>query len=206
VGQAAVSKIFEALKKAELTRRSRPRVIATREESAQIVFRDHTTDFLDPHETESRANAGLTRLSTSSQILICFFLGAFLTSAAFIVPRHYAPSVGDNGQAVKITSAGKTPAVLAQISPVDQSISTLPAALSPDSSGFVVQVAAMRHEENADALAALLHDRNFPAFVVKRGAFYYVAVGVYGDADSAVKVRDELQKQGFEVILRRWLP
>jgi cell division protein FtsN len=45
-------------------------------------------------------------------------------------------------------------------------------------------------------------------FVFKRGAgpFYRVAIGVYGDADSAGRVKDELERQGFEAILRRWLP
>jgi cell division protein FtsN len=48
---------------------------------------------------------------------------------------------------------------------------------------------------------------NFPAFVFKRGGpFYRVAVGVYGNADSAIRVKDELERKGFETILRPWLP
>jgi cell division protein FtsN len=45
-------------------------------------------------------------------------------------------------------------------------------------------------------------------FVSERGdsSFYRVAIGVYGDADSAVRVKDELERQGFKAIIKRWVP
>jgi cell division protein FtsN len=66
----------------------------------------------------------------------------------------------------------------------------------------------MKYENNADALAETLHQRNFPVFVSERGdsSFYRVAIGVYGDADSAVRVKDELEIQGFKAVLKRWVP
>jgi cell division septation protein DedD len=66
----------------------------------------------------------------------------------------------------------------------------------------------MQHEGNADALAKILQKRNFPAFVFQRGAnaFYRVAVGVYGDPSSAVRVKDQLKAQGFQAILKHWSP
>jgi cell division septation protein DedD len=135
--------------------------------------------------------------------LLWFFLGVLFTSAAFIFLPHYAHSVGDR-QAI----ARKMPGIPSLSSTVEQSTQFLPTALSSRFSGFVLQVAAMKHEDNAHALAETLHQMNFPAFVFKRGGgpFYRVAVGVYGNADSAVRVKDELERKGFEAILRPWLP
>lgn len=177
------------------------------EKSARAVSVIQATDCVDPLNPEARANEGLSRQGTSCY-RIWFFLGVLLISAAVIFLYHYAHDVGENRQAIEITSTGKVPGILSPGSTVQQSTSPLPVTLSSDFPGFVLQVAAMKHEENAEALAKTLHLRNFPVFVLKRGAdhFYLVTIGVYGDADSAVKVKDELERQGFKSILRRWLP
>jgi cell division septation protein DedD len=75
-------------------------------------------------------------------------------------------------------------------------------------SGVVLQVGAMKVEENADTMAQDLQKRNFPAFVFRHGGdqLYKVAVGPYSDADATVKVKENLEKQGFKPIQRRWLP
>jgi SPOR domain len=196
-----VSKNFDALTRVDLASRSRPRLAAL----AAFIIR--AKDCVDPLQLEARANAGLRHHGTS-RYLIWFFLGVLLLSANIIFLRHYARGMGDNRQAIGITSAGKVPGILSPGSTVEQSTSTPPATISRDVPGFVLQVAAMKHEDNADALAETLHQRNFPAFVFKRGAgpFYRVTIGVYGDADSAVRIKDELERQGFKAILRRWLP
>jgi hypothetical protein len=74
--------------------------------------------------------------------------------------------------------------------------------------GFVLQTAAMAHEENANALANSLRQRNFPAFVSKSDSdgFYRVYVGPYRDHYSAVNIDNQLVRQGFTAILRRWSP
>jgi hypothetical protein len=85
---------------------------------------------------------------------------------------------------------------------------TYPDSLPFDSPGFVLQVGAMAHENNADALRESLEQKNFPAFVFKRSTvrFFRVAVGPYSDADTAMRVKDELEKEGFEATIRRWSP
>lgn len=77
-----------------------------------------------------------------------------------------------------------------------------------DTPGFVLQVGAMTHESNANALSDSLQRNNFPAFVFKRSSdrFYKVAVGAFANADSAAVVKRELEKQGFKAILRQWSP
>jgi septal ring-binding cell division protein DamX len=197
---ADVSKIFEALKEAELASRSRPRLAATPEERALAVF--------VVHETKPQAGANEAVSRGTPRYLVWFLLGIALMSAAFIFLRHYARGVGDNRQAVASTSAGKVPGVPSLSPSSEQSTSVLPATLSSGLPGFVLQVAVMKHEDNADALADTLYRRNFPAFVFRRGAdpFYRVVVGVYGDAVSAGRTKDELEKQGFKTILRPWSP
>jgi cell division septation protein DedD len=73
-------------------------------------------------------------------------------------------------------------------------------------SGIVLQVGAMKLEGNAAAMAQELRKKKFPAVVFRHGndKLYRVAVGPYGDADSTVKVKQQLEKQGFEPLLQRW--
>ena len=202
-----MSKIFDALREAELASRSRSGIAVTRNESAHAVLVIHATDSVNPLELPAIANERLSRYGTS-HYLMWFFLGVSLISAAVVFLGHYARGVGDNRQATEVTAARKVPGILPPGSTFEQPTLALTAALSSNLPGFVLQVAAMKHEENAETLAETLHQRNFPVFVFKRGTrpFYRVAVGVYGDVDSALRVKDELERQGFMTILKRWLP
>lgn len=69
-------------------------------------------------------------------------------------------------------------------------------------SGFILQVGAMKNQDNAVSLASLLRQKNFPAFVVKPASdpLYRVMVGPYSDAKSAAGGESELRKQGFQAI------
>jgi hypothetical protein len=202
-----VTTTFDALKQAELASRSRLRLTETQEESAEVVLAIRAAVLGDFLGSVAGANEGLTRHRTS-RFLIWLLLGVLLLTAAFIFPRLNARGVRGTRQAIEIMSAGKGPGNLSPGSTVEQSTSAVSATISMDLPGFVLQVAAMKYEDNADALAETLHRRSFPAFVFKRGAgpFYRVAIGVYGDADSAVRVKDKLERQGFKAILIRWTP
>lgn len=133
-----------------------------------------------------------------------------LLIAAFFL-HYYLGAASNHWQLRDIRAAEKTPEI-PLTKPLEAPTATaaakpaVPATISPDVPGFVVQVGAMKLEENADKLSDALHEKSYPAFVFKRGAspFYRVAVGVYGDADSAAKVQNQLQAQGFETILKRW--
>lgn len=91
---------------------------------------------------------------------------------------------------------------------VRPSVPFWPAPVSRDVPGFVLQVGAMKNEANADGLSSTLKRRNLPAFVFKHSTdpFYRVAVGPYSDMSSAKRVKDELQREKVEAILRRWIP
>jgi cell division septation protein DedD len=68
----------------------------------------------------------------------------------------------------------------------------------------VVQVAALVREADALALAEALHLRNFPAFVLEPQTdhFYRVQVGPYANMRLAKIVRQQLESQGFESIIK----
>ena len=71
---------------------------------------------------------------------------------------------------------------------------------------YVLQVASMIHEENANTLADSLRQMNFPAFVLKMSTerFHHVFVGPYDSVDAATRVKNDLEKRGFQVIRRQW--
>lgn len=70
--------------------------------------------------------------------------------------------------------------------------------------GFLLQAGAMTHAENADALAALLKTKSFPAFVMTRNGdpFHRVDVGPYPDLAAASAAKEQLNASGFETIIK----
>jgi cell division septation protein DedD len=70
---------------------------------------------------------------------------------------------------------------------------------------FILQVAALKSESDALAMAAAIQNKNFPAFVVMPGSidkFYRVQVGPYADPQSAKSARTALNHAGFESIFK----
>ena len=72
------------------------------------------------------------------------------------------------------------------------------------SGGYMLQVAALRRESDAQALAVHLQKKKFPAFVASpRGDKYYrVQVGPYADQKSAEAARKGLEGAGFKAIVK----
>ena len=144
-------------------------------------------------------------------------LEPFLLAALFCIPAvllgYYLPSLVGNRKVERVASRPTTPHLLsdqggAQVDTFSARQSDLPPRLSLDQPGFVLQVAAMRSEENADAFAATLNRMNFPAFVFRHQGdrFYRVAVGPYENLDLSSKVKAELHRKDFQAILIPWSP
>jgi DedD protein len=70
---------------------------------------------------------------------------------------------------------------------------------------IVLQVAALRHESDALAMADVLQQKNFPSFVVTptMDNFYRVQVGPYTDERAADSARAALDHAGFKAIIKR---
>jgi septal ring-binding cell division protein DamX len=145
----------------------------------------------------SRASGQLIGLSVGTVLLLSgfFFLGYHLQKSKY------------SQQRVEAIASAKAPE-----SSTDSTANpaNLPVAPAPplDGPGFMIQVGAMTHKENADALAEALQRRNFPAFVSPPGTdrFYLVVVGPYRDADATLKAKEELKEEGFESIRTPWKP
>jgi DedD protein len=69
---------------------------------------------------------------------------------------------------------------------------------------IVLQVAALRHQSDALAMAEALEQKNFLAFVVAPNgdAFYHVQVGPYPNQHAAESARAALDHAGFKAILK----
>jgi hypothetical protein len=127
--------------------------------------------------------------------------GAILLPALFSL-GYYLKKMGNRSREGVKTEGTNVPA------PSSQSSAMLSPSPKPalDIPAFVLQVGAMVHEGNAKALVESLRQKNFPAFVSKRGTdrFYRVVVGPYNGVDSTAAAKNELENQGFEAIRTRW--
>lgn len=70
---------------------------------------------------------------------------------------------------------------------------------------IVLQVAALRHEGDALALADALQQKGFPAFVITPSSdpFYRVQVGPFHTQAVGDKAKQSLEREGFKAIYRR---
>ena len=73
-----------------------------------------------------------------------------------------------------------------------------------DSDAFLLQAGAMSHAENASALATLLQQKGFPAFVAARqdDPRYRVDIGPYPDLASVRAAKSALSSKGFEAVVK----
>ncbi len=151
--------------------------------------------------------------SGKSRHTIELILAVVLLSWALVYLGYQMGSTGINRESRDAAAGPKASEAPAKALVASVEASPAPARpvssmLSVGDSGVVLQVGAMKLEDNADALAKDLQKKNFPAFVFRHGTdrLYRVAIGPYSDADATVKVKDNLEKQGFKPMLRRWLP
>jgi DedD protein len=89
----------------------------------------------------------------------------------------------------------------------EEASSKLPAHVRPPrmlKNAIVLQVAALRHQGDALALADALQQKRFPSFVVTptTDAFYHVQVGPYPTEAAAEAARRALDHQGFKAIIK----
>ncbi|MGA2430122.1 MAG: SPOR domain-containing protein, partial [Candidatus Acidiferrum sp.] len=178
----------------------------------------------DPAAPEGRERTGKSRHT------IELFLAVVVLSWALVFLGYQMGSTGASRQtrevtgAPKVTEASSKPemaSVAAEPAPTltptpSPTRTTAPARIatpktvsapaSSMDSGLVLQVGAMKLEDNASALAQDLRKKKFPAMVFRHGndKLYRVAVGPYSDADSTAKVKEQLEKQGFKPLLQRW--
>jgi DedD protein len=123
--------------------------------------------------------------------------GAPKPSATHPIPPASTPSnpAANTSEAANQPPAGQQPAP------------DLRPAATPDpapAGGFVVQVAAVTHREDADALSAALKQKSYPVFVVSDAPdrLFHVQVGPFSDRKDAQAMRDRLSAEGYNPIVK----
>jgi hypothetical protein len=170
------------------------------------------TEEFETKNPEPRSAEVLNRNSKSSH-KTGVVLATVLLSSAFGFLGYYLIWMRNSPHARDSTAVSKAPELeskdaISSVNPPSATALFSPPTSTLDLPGFVLQVGAMTHENNADALAEDLQHRNFPAFVFwsETDRLYRVAVGPYSDDESSVRVKNELEKQGVKAFLRRWAP
>jgi cell division septation protein DedD len=81
---------------------------------------------------------------------------------------------------------------------------TAPGTVTVPSGAFVLQVAALRKDVDANSVASSLRAKKFPAFVVSptTDKYYHVQVGPYHDLKSADAAKKGLESAGFKAIVK----
>ena len=164
------------------------------------------------------------RMGDRLKLVVLALLVILLLSAPFFRPNHLQKS-SNSPQTREVVRAPRPPAPPAQAtlpagnlpatsshtisSGVTAPLPSVPSSgLKPTVRGpaFVLQVAAMLHEENANALAASLREMNLPVFVLKLPTerFHHVLVGPYSSANAAIETQNELEKRGYKPIRTEW--
>jgi hypothetical protein len=135
---------------------------------------------------------------------------AILWVAAFLFLGHHMRELRNKGKGSDTVLPAAGPAVPAG-NPAGNSGARAPMQQSSPSAGprYVLQVGAMAHRQNADALAKSLRQNNFAVFVTApgpAGRLYLVLVGPYDQPDRADSVKKQLQQQGLSAVRSRWNP
>jgi cell division septation protein DedD len=148
-----------------------------------------------PKGTETSARADLAPVGDLSTL-----------APASTIPPTPAAATTRTPVRTSIQAPATTPASKPTSTPTLASKSILIPGTSSMDSGVVLQVGAMKLEDNASAMAQDLWKRRFPAVVFRHGNdnLYRVAVGPYSDADAMAKVKEQLEKQGFKPLRQRW--
>ena len=115
------------------------------------------------------------------------------------------PEVKKPGKTVEI--AGKQPDPVsnsAKTKPAGQAKALMNPPLVPHGA-MVLQVAALTKEGDALAMAEVLQQKKYPAFVLAPSTdkYYRVQVGPYTEQQSAEATRHKLEQEGFKAIVKR---
>ena len=102
--------------------------------------------------------------------------------------------------------AAAKPAAPSPTKPATKPAKASPGAVSPTApkGAYMLQVAAVLHQDDALALAQALQQKKFAAIIVPPSSdkYYRVQVGPYSDNQAATKARQDLEDKGFKSIIK----
>lgn len=118
-------------------------------------------------------------------------------------PQGCAPAEGNNSAA---TSAGINPGAIRASGPMGSSkASEIQSPAVPDDGTYVVQVAALSKQQDAEALVAALRQKQYAVFIGNRTTdnLFHVQIGPFHDAKEADSVRARLIGDGYSPIVKK---
>jgi cell division septation protein DedD len=114
---------------------------------------------------------------------------------------------GDSTAAAGADNSGATaPPVLPVATTTQSSTPAAPEISKPEvQSGYIVQVAAVTKQQDAEALVAALKKKQYPVFIVTPTTdnLFHVQIGPFGDARDAESIRSRLVSDGYNPIVKR---
>jgi DedD protein len=116
--------------------------------------------------------------------------------SANCVAASYAPDAKAQTSADANSSASVSPA----------SAEVVPPSKTASSGSYMVQVAAVSKQEDADILVGALRKKHYPVFVVANSpadALYHVQVGPFADIKEAEAMRSRLAADGYDAMVKK---
>jgi DedD protein len=117
-------------------------------------------------------------------------------------PAPATDTAGDSGEAPSGATAAESP------SPVAPAHSPAPVVTTPEApvaaGNFVVQVAAVSHEEDAQLLVNALRAKGYPvsAHVEPQDKFFHIQVGPFTNMKDATAAKQRLVADGYQPIIK----
>ena len=99
-----------------------------------------------------------------------------------------------------------TPATSDPTPPPKTTNDSKPPELTNPGKGYIVQVAAVTKQEDADALVSALRTKKYPVFLVSSTAsdkYFHVQVGPFASQQEAEAMRAQLVKDGYDAMLKK---
>lgn len=120
-------------------------------------------------------------------------------SAANKIPDAPAPSPSPDAQAAQQNNTSSAPSATSQASPAP-----IPEIKANRNGAFMVQVAAVSKQEDADILVSALQKKQYPAFIGNSpgDALFHVQVGPFTDPKDAETMRTRLAGDGYNAIVK----
>jgi DedD protein len=126
--------------------------------------------------------------------------GGCPTGSPNCVAASYAPETAPQPSVTPVSSTAKPGDSAPSSSDNAPEIKVVP------SGSYMVQVAAVSKQEDADILVNALRKKQYPVFVVANSptdALYHVQVGPFSDAKDAEAMRSRLAGDGYNAIVKK---
>ena len=179
----------------------------------------------DPDQTSSKGSGGSAPQGKGSSVAdngeaaketapdLTFYKSVKQNPGEVTKPADGLKSSDTKPNAPEMNSVATKPREIPAAKPVQTAKAELPPATAPSapqaspSGTYLVQIAAVTHEEDAAALAGALRKKSYNASVVNnpsgKDKLYHVVLGPYASLQDAEAMKAKLQGEGYNPIVKR---